>query len=155
MKKIKEILAIGCLLVGSGLAFAEPISLDLAEMDMVTACGVDRGSIDRPPTHEQSNNHRQNDLHRSQDKPHNPPSDQHHSGAHPLVAIPSSVSIAQVNATASATGPGSLVEILSIEKITSSGIYIFTQVLAMGGQSATATLQQFASMTISSRSFSR
>jgi hypothetical protein len=55
-----------------------------------------------------------------------------------------------VNATASATGPGSLVEILSIEKITSSGIYIFTQVLAMGGQSATATLQQFASMTISS-----
>jgi hypothetical protein len=125
-----------------GPALAEPIVLDLSDMDAVTAGGPGRGHAVAPflvLPHAES--HREH--------PHPGPTrhgeDRHANGQPPTPV--STVNSGSVVATASATGPGSSVRIISIERVTAQGVFIFTSISASGGQSANASLQQLASVT--------
>lgn len=137
------ILTLCTLFLLCGPALAEPIALDTVAMDSVTAGGAGRGHAVAPflvlpqlPT--KHDHHHEAPDHR----------DRSHQGTTKSPVM--TVSSGSVSATASATGPGSTVKIVSIERVTAQGVFIITTVSASGGQSASASLMQMASVTTTS-----
>ena len=145
MNTVSKMTLVLGLLISSTMVSAEPVVLDTLAMDTVTAGGPGRGyAVLAQAVHPIE--HKPHDRHDVRPfGQHEPSHDKQNTGTAFSMA-----GFGLVNASASATGPGSSVKIVSIERITTQGVFIMTSISASGGQSASANLQQVASMTMTS-----